>query len=54
MRKVNYTKHIGLLITEKTYRQLAKITNEKEMSHSQFIRDVLEEKLDQAEEGTVQ
>jgi predicted CopG family antitoxin len=54
MRKVNFTKHIGLLITEETYRHLVKITNEKEMPLSQFIRDVLEEKLDQAEEGTGQ
>jgi len=54
MRKVNYTRHIGLVISEKTYRKLVKITNKKEMPLSQFIRDVLEEKLERAEEETVQ
>ena len=53
MRKVNYTKHIGFVISEKTYRQLVKITDEKEMPISQFIRDVLEERLNQAKEETV-
>ena len=54
MRKVNYTRHIGIVISEKTYRRLIKITDEKEMPFSQFIRDVLEEKLDQAEKEKVQ
>ena len=54
MRKVNYTKHIGFVISEETYRKLVKITNEKEIPLSQFIRDVLEEKLDRAQEETVQ
>jgi hypothetical protein len=54
MRKVNYTKHIGFVISEKTYRQLVKITNEKEIPLSQFIRDVLEERLNQIKEETVQ
>ena len=54
MRKVNFTRHIGLVISEKTYRKLVKITNEKEIPLSQFIRDVLEEKLDRAQEETVQ
>jgi len=54
MRKVNFTRHIGLVISEKTYRKLVKITNEKEIPLSQFVRDVLEEKLDRAQEETVQ
>jgi predicted CopG family antitoxin len=54
MRKINYTRHIGFIISEKTYRKLVKITDEKEIPFSQFIRDVLEEKLDQAEEEKVQ
>ena len=53
MRKVNYTRHIGLVISEKTYRKLVKITNEKEIPLSQFVRDVLEKKLDRAQEETV-
>ena len=54
MRKVNYTKHIGFVISEKTYCKLVKITNEKEIPLSQFIRDVLEERLNRAKEETVQ
>ena len=54
MRKVNFTRHIGLVISEKTYRKLVKITNEKEIPLSQFVRDVLEEKIDRAQEETVQ
>jgi len=54
MRKVNYTKHIGFVISEKTYRQLVKITDEKEMPISQFIRDVLEERLNQIEGGSME
>ena len=53
MRKVNFTRHIGLVISEKTYRKLVKITNEKEIPLSQFVRDVLEDSLNQAEEETV-
>ena len=54
MRKVDYTKHIGFVISEKTYRTLVKITNEKEIPLSQFIRDFLEERLNQTKEETVQ
>jgi len=51
MRKVNYTRHIGFVISEKTYSKLVKITDEKEIPLSQFIRDVLEKSINQAEGG---
>ena len=54
MRKVNYTRHIGFVITEETYRKLVQITDDKEIPLSQFIRDVLEEKLDEAKEESKQ
>ena len=54
MRKVNFTRHIGFVVSEKTYRKLVQITDEKEIPLSQFIRDVLEERLNQAKEETVQ
>ena len=54
MRIVNYTRHIGVVISEKAYRKLVQITDEKEIPLSQFIRSVLEEELDRAEEETVQ
>ena len=53
MRKVNYTRHIGFVISDKTYRKLVQITDEKEIPLSQFIRDVLEEQLNQAEGGSM-
>ena len=49
MRKVNFARHIGFVVSEKTYRKLAQITVEKEIPLSQFIRDVLEERINQAE-----
>ena len=53
MRKVNYTRHIGFVISEKTYRKLVQITDEKEIPLSQFIRDVLEDRLNQGEGGSM-
>jgi hypothetical protein len=53
MRKVNYTRHIGFVVSEKTYRKLVQITDDKEIPLSQFIRDVLEESINQAEGGSM-
>ena len=53
MRKVNFTRHIGFVIAEKTYRKLVQITDEKEIPLSQFIREVLEESINQAEGGSM-
>ena len=53
MRKVNYTRHIGFVVSEKTYRKLVQITDDKEIPLSQFIRDVLGDRLNQAEGGSV-
>ena len=53
MRKVNYTKHIGFVVSEKIYRKLVQISDEKEIPLSQFIRDVLEESINQAEGGSM-
>ena len=51
MRKVNYTRHIGFVISEKTYRKLVKITDQREIPISQYIREVLDDRLNQAEGG---
>jgi len=53
MRKVNFTRHIGFVVSEKAYRKLVKITDEKEIPLSQFIRDVLEDRLNKAEGGSM-
>ena len=51
MRKVNFTRHIGFVISEKTYRKLVKITDQREIPISQYIREVLDDRLNQAEGG---
>ena len=38
MRKRTLTRQVGVMLSEETYRQLMKVTNEKEISLSQFIR----------------
>ena len=47
MRKRTLTRQIGVMLSEETYQQLIKVTNEKEISVSQFIRDLVEEGLKQ-------
>lgn len=47
MRKRTLTRQVGVMISEETYQQLIKVTNEKEVSLSQFIRDVVEERLNE-------
>ena len=53
MRKVNYTRHIGLLITEEMFQQILRITDKREIPISQYIREVLEDKLNQPEGGSM-
>ena len=45
MRKRKLTKQIGVLITEETYQKLFSITNKLEISISELIRKMIEEKL---------
>lgn len=49
MRKVNFTRHIGLLITKEMFQQILKITDKMEIPMSQYIRDVLEDRLNKDE-----
>ena len=51
MRKVNFTRHIGFVMTEEMFKQLSKITDKREIPISQYIREVLEDRLNQAEGG---
>ena len=51
MRKRTLTRQIGVMLSEETYQQLIKATNEKEISLSQFIRDVVEERLNKGIKG---
>ena len=45
MRKKRYTKNIGILVSNETFDQLVKVTDEQEITISKFIRQLIEEKL---------
>ena len=49
MRKINFTRHVGFLMTEEMFKQLSKITDKREIPISHYIREVLEDRLNQAE-----
>jgi len=53
MRKINYTRHIGFLMTEEMFQQILKITDKMEIPISQYIREVLEDRLNQDEWGSI-
>ncbi len=53
MRKINYTRHIGLLITEEMFQQISKVTDKMEIPISKFIRKVLADRLNQIEGGSI-
>jgi len=45
MRKRKYTEQVGVLFSEKIYKLLIEITDQKEVSVSEFIRKIVEKKL---------
>jgi hypothetical protein len=45
MRKRNYTKQVGLILTEENYNLLIEQTNKEEVTVSEWIRQAIEEKL---------
>ena len=45
MRKRKLTRQIGVMITEKTYQTLISITDQLEISISELIRKMIEEKV---------
>jgi hypothetical protein len=49
MRKRNFAKQVGVLLTEKTYLQLVKVTDKAEVPLSEFIREIIEDKLSKIE-----
>jgi predicted CopG family antitoxin len=46
MRKKIYTRNVGVLLSEETYQALISITDKLEISVSEFIRKLIEEKMD--------
>jgi len=53
VRKINLTRHVGFLMTEEMFQQISKITDKMEIPISQYIREVLEDKINQAEGGSM-
>ena len=45
MRKKKFTENVGVLFTTEIYQQLVKITNDREISSSEFIRDLVEREI---------
>ena len=45
MRKRNYQKLVGVMLSERSYIELVRFTDEKELSVSAFIRSLIEETL---------
>ena len=45
MRKKIFTRQAGVLFSEATYEELIRITDEIEISISEFIRSIVEEKI---------
>lgn len=47
MQKKRYTKNIGILVSTETFHQLIDVTDELEITVSKFIRQLIEEKLNE-------
>jgi hypothetical protein len=47
MRKRHLTKQVGAVISEAMYQKLIEVTDEMEISASNFIRDAIQEKINQ-------
>ena len=45
MRKRNYTKNVGVLLTDRQYKQLINITDKLEVTLSGYLRDLVEKEL---------
>jgi len=46
MRKRVLINQVGVVLSEETHQQLIKVTDKLEISISQFIREIIEEKID--------
>ena len=50
MRKKHFTKNVGVLLSDETYDQLIEATDKAEVTFSNFIRELIEDKLKKIEE----
>ena len=53
MRKKHFTKQIGLIVSEETYKQLIEQTNREEKTVSAWLREAIEAKLFVDKKGEV-
>ena len=50
MRKRNFTKTIGVLLSEASYQKLVAITDDQEVTLSGYIRDLVETQIQKEQE----
>jgi len=53
MRKKRYTNHVGVLFDDDTYSKLVQITDNAEVSLSEYVREVVEAKLKNEEKESL-
>jgi hypothetical protein len=46
MRKRNFTRQVGLILAEETYKQVVEETDRKEVTISEWIREAIEMRLE--------
>jgi hypothetical protein len=51
MRKKKYSRNVGVMLDSETYQQLVSITDEKEVTISEFIREIVQDNLAKNTEG---
>lgn len=49
MRKKKYPKNVGVLLTDDTYEKLVQVTNKNELTLSEFVRKLVEDKINREE-----
>ena len=50
MRKKIYTKNVGVLLSDETYALLIEATDKAEVTFSNYIREIIEDKLKKIKE----
>ena len=50
MRKKHFTKNVGVLLSDETYALLIEATDKAEVTFSNFIRELIEDKLKKMKE----
>lgn len=51
MRKRNFTRQVGLILSEETYSRLIDQTNKEEASLSEWVREAVEKRLFKDKKG---